>query len=48
MQLKNINQISGQIELATGLHIGAGSEEIHIGGIDNAVIKRKRQLNHTF
>jgi CRISPR-associated protein Csm3 len=39
MQLKNINQISGQIELATGLHIGAGSEEIHIGGIDNAVIK---------
>jgi len=39
MQLKNINQISGQIELSTGLHIGAGSEEIHIGGIDNGVIK---------
>ena len=39
MQLKNIQQISGQIELLTGLHIGAGNEEVHIGGIDNAVIK---------
>jgi CRISPR-associated protein Csm3 len=39
MQLKTINQIAGQIELLTGLHIGAGGEELHIGGIDNAVIK---------
>lgn len=39
MQLKKIQQISGQIELLTGLHIGAGNEEIHIGGIDNGVIK---------
>jgi CRISPR-associated protein Csm3 len=39
MQLKNIQQISGQIKLLTGLHIGAGNEEVHIGGIDNAVIK---------
>ena len=39
MQLKNIQQISGQIELLTGLHIGAGNEEVHIGGIDNGVIK---------
>lgn len=39
MQLKNIQRISGTIELLTGLHIGAGNEEVHIGGIDNAVIK---------
>jgi CRISPR-associated protein Csm3 len=39
MQLKAINQITGQIRLVTGLHIGAGNEEIHIGGIDNGVIK---------
>ena len=39
MQLKNIQQISGKIELLTGLHIGAGNEEVHIGGIDNGVIK---------
>lgn len=39
MQLKAINQITGQILLVTGLHIGAGNEEVHIGGIDNGVIK---------
>ena len=39
MQLKAINQITGQIRLITGLHIGAGNEEVHIGGIDNGVIK---------
>lgn len=39
MQLKAINQITGQILLITGLHIGAGNEEVHIGGIDNGVIK---------
>jgi CRISPR-associated protein Csm3 len=39
MQLKTINQITGQIQLITGLHIGAGNEEVHIGGIDNGVIK---------
>jgi CRISPR-associated protein Csm3 len=39
MQLKAINQITGQIQLITGLHIGAGNEEVHIGGIDNGVIK---------
>lgn len=38
-QLKNIHRIKGTIELLTGLHIGAGNEEVHIGGIDNAVIK---------
>jgi CRISPR-associated protein Csm3 len=39
MQLKAINQITGQIELLTGLRIGAGNEEMHIGGVDNPVIK---------
>jgi CRISPR-associated protein Csm3 len=39
MQLKAINLITGQIQLVTGLHIGAGNEEVHIGGIDNGVIK---------
>ena len=39
MKLEKIQQITGQIELLTGLHIGAGNEEVHIGGIDNAVIK---------
>ncbi len=37
--LRSINIIEGKIELLTGLHIGAGNEEIHIGGIDNAIIK---------
>jgi len=44
MQLKTINQIEGQIELLTGLHIGAGNEAIHIGGIDNAVVKNPYTL----
>lgn len=44
MQLKTIHQITGQIQLLTGLHIGAGNEEVHIGGIDNAVIKHPHTL----
>lgn len=34
-----IVEIKGKIELLTGLHIGAGSDEIHIGGIDSPVVK---------
>jgi len=34
-----INLIGGNIVLDSGLHIGAGNDEIHIGGIDNPVIK---------
>ena len=37
--LQSINSLEGSIELLTGLHIGAGSEAIHIGGIDNPIIK---------
>ncbi len=39
MRLKSISQISGGIELVTGLHIGAGSDEMRIGGTDNPVVK---------
>jgi CRISPR-associated protein Csm3 len=39
MRLKEIKFIEGDILLKTGLHIGAGSDEIHIGGIDTPVVK---------
>ena len=39
MQLTNIQMLQGKIRLLTGLHIGAGNEEMHIGGTDNPVIK---------
>lgn len=31
--------ITGKIKVVTGLHIGAGETEMHIGGTDNPVIK---------
>ncbi|MGD1823541.1 MAG: type III-A CRISPR-associated RAMP protein Csm3 [Pleomorphochaeta sp.] len=34
-----IVKINGIIDILTGLHIGAGNAEVHIGGIDSAVIK---------
>jgi len=39
MKLKKIIEIKGTIKILTGLHIGMGNQEIHIGGIDNPVIK---------
>ena len=39
MQLTRIWLIDGCIELVTGLHIGAGNEEMQIGGTDNPVVK---------
>ncbi|HDR0996698.1 type III-A CRISPR-associated RAMP protein Csm3 [Pasteurella multocida] len=39
MKLNNIIEIKAKLVLKTGLHIGAGDSEMHIGGIDNAVIK---------
>lgn len=39
MQLKNIHTITATLVCKTGLHIGAGDSEIHIGGIDSAVYK---------
>lgn len=38
-QLLKIITLEAKLELLSGLHIGAGNQEIHIGGIDNAVIK---------
>lgn len=39
MQLLNIKEIKGKIILKSGLHIGAGDTEMHIGGTDQPVIK---------
>ena len=39
MQLTDMQVIEGDLELVTGLHIGAGNDEIRIGGIDNPVLK---------
>src|SRR5579884_2591020 len=39
MVLTAIRKLGGQIELITGLHIGSGNNEMHIGGTDNPVIK---------
>ncbi|OPZ76797.1 MAG: RAMP superfamily protein [Alphaproteobacteria bacterium ADurb.Bin438] len=38
-KLKEIKVIEGKIELKTGLHIGSGGNEMHIGGTDSPVIK---------
>lgn len=39
MKLTNIVEIKAKLVLKTGLHIGAGDSQMHIGGIDNSVIK---------
>lgn len=39
MQLIEIKEIKGKIVLKSGLHIGAGDTEMHIGGTDNSVVK---------
>jgi len=39
MQLTDITSITADLELLTGLHIGAGDGEMHIGGVDNPVIR---------
>jgi CRISPR-associated protein Csm3 len=39
LQLINIREIKGKIVLESGLHIGAGDTEMHIGGTDNPVVK---------
>ncbi|MFA5646364.1 MAG: type III-A CRISPR-associated RAMP protein Csm3 [Candidatus Ratteibacteria bacterium] len=44
MRLISIEKIEALIELKTGLHIGAGDTEIHIGGIDNTVVKHPHTL----
>ncbi|MCS6914965.1 MAG: type III-A CRISPR-associated RAMP protein Csm3 [Myxococcales bacterium] len=39
MQLTKIAQLTGRIRLETGLHIGAGDAEMHIGGTDNPIVR---------
>ena len=39
MQLTSIDKIKGFIKLVSGLHIGSGNTEMHIGGTDNPVIR---------
>ncbi|HBZ58907.1 MAG TPA: type III-A CRISPR-associated RAMP protein Csm3 [Sutterella sp.] len=39
MKLAKIIKISATLNCLTGLHIGGGDTEIHIGGIDNQVVK---------
>lgn len=38
-QLTAITTITATLELVTGLRVGAGDSEMHIGGVDNTVIK---------
>ena len=44
IKLKTIKQLTGKILLKTGLHIGAGDTEIHIGGADSTVVKHPKTL----
>lgn len=44
MKLLEFKEITGKIILKTGLRIGAGDTEMHIGGVDNSVIKHPHTL----
>ncbi|RMF92692.1 MAG: type III-A CRISPR-associated RAMP protein Csm3 [Candidatus Schekmanbacteria bacterium] len=44
MKLMDIKKIEGKIKLLTGLHIGGGGNEMHIGGIDNPVVKHPHTM----
>lgn len=39
MKLIKIKKLTGKIVVKTGLHIGAGSDTIEIGGMDNPIIR---------
>lgn len=39
MQLNTIHRLEADLELISGLHIGGSNAEMHIGGVDNGVIK---------
>jgi CRISPR-associated protein Csm3 len=39
MKLSKIVVLKGEIELLSGLHIGAGNDEIRIGGVDSPVVR---------
>jgi CRISPR-associated protein Csm3 len=39
LQMRKVISLKGQVEVITGLHIGAGKESVEIGGMDQPVIK---------
>ncbi|OPY64955.1 MAG: RAMP superfamily protein [Syntrophorhabdaceae bacterium PtaU1.Bin034] len=44
MKLTSIKKLEGTIALKSGLHIGAGDMDMHIGGTDSTVIKHPHTL----
>ncbi|MDQ7837999.1 MAG: type III-A CRISPR-associated RAMP protein Csm3 [Thermodesulfobacteriota bacterium] len=44
MRLTKIKRLEGTITLKSGLHIGSGNMEMHIGGTDSPVIKHPHTL----
>lgn len=44
MKLTEIKRVEGTITLLSGLHIGSGNMEMHIGGTDSPVIKHPHTL----
>lgn len=44
MKLMDIKKLEGTITLKSGLHIGSGNMEMHIGGTDSPVIKHPHTL----
>jgi CRISPR-associated protein Csm3 len=44
MKLIEIRRLKGEISLLSGLHIGSGSDEMRIGGIDKPVIKNAKGI----
>jgi CRISPR-associated protein Csm3 len=44
MKLISIKKLQGKITLKSGLHIGSGNMEMHIGGTDSPVIKHPHTL----
>lgn len=44
LKLKEIKKLEGRITLKSGLHIGSGNMEMHIGGTDSPVIKHPHTL----
>lgn len=44
MRLSNIKLLEGNITLKSGLHIGSGNMEMHIGGTDSPVIKHPHTM----
>ncbi|MBV6341989.1 type III-A CRISPR-associated RAMP protein Csm3 [Candidatus Magnetobacterium casense] len=44
LKLTEIKKLEGKITLKSGLHIGSGNAEMHIGGTDSPVIKHPHTL----